>query len=57
MAPRQHEGVEWDGAQVFLHFIHPGWLSLQTVDRQNSASSDVGNPEVVLTLSGEGGLH
>ena len=57
VAPRQHEGVEWDGAQVFLHFIHPGWLSLQTVDCQDPPVPDVGNPVVVLALGGEWSLH
>lgn len=57
MAPGQHQSVQWDGAEIFLHFPHPGWLSLQTVDGQNSASSDVGNPVVVLTLSRQRSLH
>ena len=57
MTARQHEGVEWDGADVFFHFPHPGGLSLQTVDGQNSARPDVGNPVVVLALGGEGSLH
>ena len=57
MTARQHEGVEWDGADVFFHFPHPGGLSLQTVDGQNSAGPDVGNPVVVLALGGQGSLH
>ena len=49
--------MQWDGAHIFLHFPHPGWLSLQTVDCQNSARPDVGNPVVVLALGGQRSLH
>ena len=57
VTPRQHESVQGDGADIFFHFPHPGWLSLETVDRQNPASPDVGNPVVVLALGGERSLH
>ena len=57
VTPGQHESMQWDGAEILLHFPHPGWLSLQTVDCQDPSVSDVGNPVVVLALGGEWSLH